>query len=134
LELKVPATASMRAILFLNDQLHLRNFTVAYLRRNQLFVHEASPGAAIDLMQRNSFDVVIADVNLPESITVIDDALAYHHRVWPEKGRILFTLFDSDSLGRACRISDTTYLLKPTPLKHVLLTIQSFQQLSRLMP
>jgi DNA-binding response OmpR family regulator len=134
LELNVPAAdPKMRTILFLSDQLHLRNFTAAYLRRNHSFVQEAAPGAAIDLIQKNSFDVVIADLNLPESITIIE-VLAYHNRVWPEKSRILCTLFDSDSLAHMCRIINATYVLKPTPLKQILLTIQSFEQRSRLMP
>ncbi|MGH7845886.1 MAG: hypothetical protein ACREQW_12050 [Candidatus Binatia bacterium] len=123
----------MRTILFLNDQLPLRNFTAAYLRRNQFFVQEAPPGAAIDLIQRNSFDIVMADLNFPENITLVD-VLAYHHRVWPEKGRLLCTFFDSDKLGQVCRIINTTYVRKPTPLKQILLTIQSFQPWSKLMP
>jgi DNA-binding NtrC family response regulator len=123
----------MRTILFLCDQPDVHNFMAAFLRRNDFFVQEATPRTAIDLLKKNSFDVIIADLYLPQSSAIIE-VLAYHYRVAPERPRILFSLFESDNIVHVCQIINTVFITKPVPLKQIILTIGSFERSSRLMP
>ncbi|HWP56483.1 MAG TPA: response regulator [Candidatus Acidoferrales bacterium] len=123
----------MQNVLFITDQPQVRNFTAAYLRRSYFAVQEVAPASAIELMQKNAYDVVIADSTLPKSSALME-ALACHKRAWPNKGRILLTFSDSPALAHACRVMDVLYLPKPVRLDELRQKIEAFENRSRLMP
>jgi DNA-binding NtrC family response regulator len=102
-----------KTILFVDDDKDICNIMNLLLRTDGCAFCVAHDGqTAIDLIGRNSFDLVISDQFLPGELQGIT-VLTHHSRMWPHKGRILLTGYCSDQLVRACKEIRALYLLKP---------------------
>jgi CheY-like chemotaxis protein len=90
-----------------------------------------SAAAAIDLAQKQSYDVVISDIRMPGEIDGLG-ALEYIKKRHPKTLCIVMTGFaDEEAPMRAVRIQVNNYLYKPFGLQDVLQAVQDVLQAGR---
>ena len=91
----------------------------------------SSGGAAIELAQKQSYDVVISDIRMPGEIDGLG-ALEYIKKRNPKTLCIVMTGFaDEEAPMRAVRIQVNNYLYKPFGLQDVLQAVQDVLQAGR---
>ena len=106
-----------------DDALSRRNLTI-YLQQSAHKVFQTDTGeAALELMSRVNFDVVISDLRLPGRINGID-VLRQHSQMLPEKRLILMTAFGSDKLRVEAEAVGALYREKPISMDDLLGTFQ----------
>ena len=91
-------------------------------------VHQASTGeAALELMARVNFDIVISDLRLPGSANGLD-VLKHCARSRPESGLILITAFGSDEVRSETDRLGALYYEKPISLDEVRAGVEALTQ------
>jgi DNA-binding response OmpR family regulator len=121
------ASDSPTTVLLVDDHQDIRTLTEIFLRQAGFHVEAVDTGeAAIEFLQktqRTNVDLVITDLHLPGKCDGIA-LLAYHNRMCPEGGRILFTADFSEQLRVVCQQINAVYLPKPVRLPDLLLKIK----------
>jgi DNA-binding response OmpR family regulator len=114
----------MAVILFVEDDAVSRRSIAHFLRLSGYEVHEADNGdAALSLLAKMQFDVVISDLNLPGKLNGIDilDALkSVDHNV----EAILITGRGSEEVKNKASSLGADYLEKPIQLRDLEDTLQ----------
>jgi CheY-like chemotaxis protein len=114
----------MAVILFVEDEAVSRRSIAQFLRLSGYEVCEAEDGdAALNLLSRMQFDIVISDLNLPGKLNGIDilDAL----KTLPRKiEAILITGRGSDEIKSRANSLGAVYMEKPVQLQELATTIQ----------
>jgi DNA-binding NtrC family response regulator len=112
------------SILIVEDEALSRRNLAAFLEYAGYEVHQAETGeAALDLLSRVDFDVVISDFRLPGPVNGLD-VLANHGEISPEKQKILITAFGSQQTQSQAKSVGALYIEKPISLNDLLLQIQ----------
>jgi DNA-binding response OmpR family regulator len=107
-----------------DDALSRRNLTI-YLQQSAHNVFQTHTGeAALELMSRVNFNVVISDLRLPGRINGID-VLRHHSQIRPGKRLILLTAFGSDEVRADAEAIGALYLEKPISLDDLLTSVQT---------
>ena len=107
-----------------DDALSRRNLTI-YLQQSAHNVFQADTGeAALELMSRVNFDVVISDLRLPGRINGID-VLRYHSQMLPGKRLVLMTAFGSDKVRVEAEAVGAIYREKPISLDDLLMSVRT---------
>jgi DNA-binding response OmpR family regulator len=114
----------MAVILFIEDDAPSRRNIARFLKFSGYEVYEAEDGeAALSLLSRMQFDVVISDLNLPGEISGIDilDAL----KTIPRKiDGILVTGQGSDDIKTRADSLGAAYMEKPLQIRELEKTIE----------
>jgi DNA-binding response OmpR family regulator len=114
---------SCNLLLVEDDHLSRRNLTI-FLKSSAHHVYEAATGhAAVELMSRVPFDVVVSDFRLPGGINGID-VLRHHAAAVPQGRRILLTAFGSDQVRTEALRLGALYHEKPLSLNELLASVQ----------
>jgi len=105
-----------RRVLLVEDELRLREMLSRAVREMD-FEITAAPSAeqAVRLLENQSFDIAIVDLNLPgmNGLAFLEMA----HQRWPSLQSIILTGFgDLDAARKAIRIDAVDFLTKPCPL------------------
>jgi CheY-like chemotaxis protein len=115
---------AMAIILLVEDDPTSRRNIAVFLKLTGYEVYEAENGeAALSLLSRLQFDVVISDLNLPGKLNGIDilDAL----KTIPRKiDAVLITGTGSDEIKSRADSLGAVYMEKPVQLKELARTIQ----------
>ena len=106
-------------VLLVDDHQDIRTLTGMFLRQAGFHVEAVDSGeAAIDFLQKANAQVVITDLRMSGKCDGFA-VLAYHNRVCPEGGRILFTADCSEKLRVNCQQINALYVpkhVRPTDL------------------
>jgi DNA-binding response OmpR family regulator len=107
-----------------DDALSRRNLTI-YLQQSAHNVFQTHTGeAALELMSRVNFDVVISDLRLPGRINGID-VLRQHSQMLPGKRLILLTAFGSDEVRVEAEAVGALYHEKPISMDDLLVSVKT---------
>jgi DNA-binding response OmpR family regulator len=119
-----PGAWPMAVILFVEDDRASRRNIALFLRLSGYEVYEAEDGdAALSLLSRMQFDVVISDLNLPGQINGIDILEAL--KTIPRKiDAILVTGRGSDEIKSRADSLGAAYMEKPVQLRELKKTIE----------
>jgi DNA-binding NtrC family response regulator len=110
-------------LLLVEDNPLARRNLATFLEQAEHNVHQAGTGeAALELIARNSFDVVISDLRLPGRITGLD-VLKYQNQISPETRLILITAFSSAEAQAEAEAVGALYIEKPLSLSDILAKI-----------
>ena len=110
---------SCNLLLVEDDPLSRRNLMM-FLQQSGHNVHQTNTGeAALDLIARINFDVVISDLRLPGNINGLD-VLRHHSKTLPGKRLVLVTAFGSDDVRVAAEELGAFYMEKPISLNALL--------------
>jgi len=105
-----------RRVLLVEDEQRLREMLTRAVREMDFEITAAvSAEAALKLLEHQSFDIVIVDLNLPgmHGLTFLELA----HQKWPSLQSIILTGFgDLEAARKAIRIDAVDFLTKPAPL------------------
>jgi two-component system response regulator PhoP len=102
------------------DEPLARRSIAAVLERAAYTVHQAENGeAALDLMSRMPFDMVIADFQLGGKVNGID-VLKRQHNTAPGKQLILITAFGSAEVQSEAEAMGAVYMEKPFLIRDLL--------------
>lgn len=107
------------SVLIVDDETALRNALRASLSASGFDVEEARSGAeALDTVQRQSFDLVLLDVNMPGVSGI--DACRRIRDISPQAGIIMVTVRDlEDDKVRALEAGADDYITKPFKLREL---------------
>jgi DNA-binding NtrC family response regulator len=123
LELGRRVLMSCNVLLVEDEPLARRNITHV-LQRATHSVHEAASGeAALDLINRLSFNSVISDLRLPGRVNGLD-VLKYQNAIAPGTRLLLITAFGSDDVRSETEAMGALYMEKPLKLSEVLSFIE----------
>ena len=118
---------SCNVLLVEDDALSRRNLTI-YLQQSAHKVFQADTGeAAVELMSRISFDVVISDLRLPGRMNGID-VLRHHSQMLPGKRLILLTAFGSDEVRSEAEAFGALYREKPVSMEDLLTSVETLSK------
>jgi two-component system OmpR family response regulator len=110
-------------ILIVDDHPELRTGITKFLEKRGYQTKETGSGqAAVDFLNRNAVDVVIADLYLPGAVHGID-VLCQHRKTSPKGVRILCTALLSDEVRIICQFINAIYLPKPFQLQDLIAII-----------
>jgi DNA-binding response OmpR family regulator len=114
----------MAVILLVEDDAASRRSVALFLRLAEYEVYEAEDGeAALSLLSRIEFDVVISDLNLPGGISGID--ILHALKTIPRKiGAVLVTGRGSEEIKDTANSLGAAYIEKPLHLGELERTIQ----------
>jgi ATP-dependent Lon protease len=111
-------------VLLVEDEPIARRNLTHILRRARHEVYEAeSAEAALDLLDRVSFDSVISDFRLRGRLNGLD-VLKQQNAIAPGKRLLLITAFGSDDVRSATEEIGAVYMEKPVILSEVLSLIE----------
>jgi DNA-binding NtrC family response regulator len=117
---------SCNLLLVEDNPLSRRNLAM-FLQQAEFTVHQADNGeAAMELISRVKFEVVISDLRLPGKVNGLD-VLKYQNDRGSGKRLILITAFGSEQAQVEAAAAGALYLEKPISLRGLLDTIQSTQ-------
>jgi two-component system response regulator PilR (NtrC family) len=112
------------SILIVDDEEIIRDSLSFVLKKEGFRVHEAADGkAALELMMKESFDVILTDLEMPEmkGIELLEQASA----VAPESMVMIITAYGSiDTAIEALRKGAVDYILKPVEFDELLLKLR----------
>lgn len=115
---------SSNVLLVEDNPLSRRNLAM-FLQQAEFTVHQVDSGeAAMELMSRIRFDIVISDLRLPGKANGLD-VLKYQNNTGSGKRLILITAFGSEQAQIEAAAAGALYLEKPISLRGLLDTIQS---------
>jgi len=115
---------SCNLLLVEDDALSRRNLAI-YLQGSAHNVFQTNTGeAAVELMSRVNFDVVISDLRLPGRINGID-VLRRHAQMLPGKRLILLTAYGSDEVRAEAERLGALYREKPISMDDLLTTVET---------
>src|SRR5206468_2207296 len=111
--------AKRESIMIVDDEKPLREALVVYLSREGYEVHPCSSGEeALDLLKRNPFDILVADMKLPgiDGNAVLQEALF----LYPEIVGIIITGYGTvESAVQAMKNGAYDYIAKPFQLVEI---------------
>ena len=114
---------SCNLLLVEDNPLSRRNLAM-FLQEAEFTVHQTDNGeAALELISRVNFEVVISDFRLPGKINGLD-VLTYQNSRDSGKRLILITAFGSEQAQAEAAAVGALYLEKPLSLRDLLDTIQ----------
>jgi CheY-like chemotaxis protein len=117
--------APMYRILFVDGDAPLRERVGEYLRgRGYDVACVATAEGALEAMEGCGFDLIVTELKLPGRLNGTR-VLAHHHRLFPDRARILHTTLSSDQLRKVCAYLKTHCLPKPASLDDMLAAISS---------
>ena len=112
-------------LLLVEDNALSRRNLAIYLQQSAHNVVQTDTGeAAVELISKANFDVVISDLRLPGRINGID-ILRHHSRLHPGKRRILLTAFGSDEIRAEVEAIGALYREKPISMDDLLASIET---------
>lgn len=115
---------SCNLLLVEDNPLSRRNLAM-FLQQAEFTVHQVDNGeAAMELISRVKFEVVITDLRLPGKVNGLD-VLKYQNDMGSGKRLILITAFGSEQAQVEAAAAGALYLEKPISLRGLLDTIQS---------
>ena len=115
---------SSNVLLVEDNPLSRRNLAM-FLQQAEFTVHQVDNGeAAMELISRIKFDIVISDLRLPGKANGLD-VLKYQNNTDSRKRLILITAFGSEQAQIEAAAAGALYLEKPISLRGLLDTIQS---------
>jgi DNA-binding response OmpR family regulator len=115
---------SSNLLLVEDNPLSRRNLAM-FLQQAEFTVHQVDNGeAAMELISRVKFEVVISDLRLPGKVNGLD-VLKYQNDKGSGKRLILITAFGSEQAQVEAAAAGALYLEKPISLRGLLDTIQS---------
>jgi DNA-binding response OmpR family regulator len=118
------AGMSNNLLLVEDNPLSRRNLAM-FLQQAEFTVHQVDNGeAAMELISRVNFEVVISDLRLPGKVNGLD-VLKYQNDKGSGKRLILITAFGSEQAQVEAAAAGALYLEKPISLRGLLDTIQS---------
>jgi DNA-binding NtrC family response regulator len=105
-----------RRVLLVEDELRLREMLLRAVREMDFEIAAApSAEAALRLLENQTFDIAIVDLNLPGMNGL--EFLEMTHKRWPMLQSVILTGFgDLDAARKAIRIDAVDFLTKPCPL------------------
>jgi DNA-binding NtrC family response regulator len=110
-------------LLLVEDNPLARRNLATFLEHAEHNVHQAETGeAALELIARTRFDVVISDLRLPGRVTGLD-VLKYQNQISPETRLILITAFSSAEAQAEAESVGALYIEKPLSLTDLLAKI-----------
>ena len=112
------------AILIVDDEEIIRESLSFILKKEGYRVHEAANGrAALELVKKDSFDLVITDLEMPEMKGV--ELLEQVSQVSPETLVVIITAYGSiDTAIAALRMGAIDYILKPVEFDELLVKVR----------
>jgi two-component system, NtrC family, nitrogen regulation response regulator NtrX len=117
------AGMSSNVLLVEDNPLSRRNLAM-FLQQAEFTVHQVDNGeAAMELISRIKFDIVISDLRLPGKANGLD-VLKYQNNIGSGKRLILITAFGSEQAQIEAAAAGALYMEKPISLRGLLDTIQ----------
>ena len=119
---------AVEKVLIVDDEVLMRNFLVEALKRKGLEAVAAENGdKALNLLQEQSFDLVITDMKMPGISGM--DVLKYAKELSPHTLVIIVTAFGTiENAVEAMRSGAFHYLIKPFSLESLMATIEKANQ------
>ena len=116
-------------ILLIDDDINLSRVLSYQLQKNGYDTKTANSGSAgLELFNKNSFDIVITDIQMPDISGI--DVLKNIRRINAKVVVIIITAHGSvDNAIEACKIGANDYITKPFGQEQLLFTIQKSIQL-----
>ena len=119
---------SIEKILVVDDELIIRDFLYQALKKKQKEVRLAHDGEeAIRLLQKETFDLVITDMKMPNRTGL--DVLREAKRLYPEICVVIITAYASvENAVEAMALGAFHYLIKPFSLEAIETTLQKVEE------
>jgi PAS domain S-box-containing protein len=127
-EIKVERTVSGARILVVEDEEFVRSFLGSALGPNNEVTLIDNPMEAMEVIQQGGFEVVLADLGLPDIPG--DQLLARIAEARPQCARVLMTGWELSEADDRRAFADF-YVQKPVELKHLYQTIKDAAELAR---
>ena len=121
-----------RRVLVVEDEADVRELLVEYFRTRGYTVADAADGrSAISVLERDAFDLVLTDLQLPEADGLA--VLAAARRLHPSIDVVIVTGFASlDSAIQAVRLGAYDYLTKPFSLGQIDVVLRRIDKFAEL--
>lgn len=119
---------SIEKILVVDDELIIRDFLYQALKKKQKEILLAHDGEeAIRLLQKESFDLVITDMKMPNRTGL--DVLKEAKKIYPEICVVIITAYASvENAVEAMALGAFHYLIKPFSLEAIEATLQKVEE------